>query len=110
MRLLIVLVLAVVAVGATALARGDTPFVADLAAVKEFAVVKEVAVVKRFAATLSGEGASMSWGHGAKDGSHVVASSHHDSTRSGRQSGPDSALDGQKPASDRQRPALALDS
>ena len=36
-RLLIVLVLAVVAVGATALARGDTPFVADVAAVDEFA-------------------------------------------------------------------------
>ena len=70
MRLLIVLVLAVVAVGATALARGDTPFVADVAAVKEFAVVKEVAVVKEFTAALSGEEAVP--GPGDQNGSGTV--------------------------------------
>ena len=70
MRLLIVLLLAVVAVGATALARGDTPFVADVAAPKEFAVVKEVAVVKEFTAALSGEEAVP--GPGDQNGSGTV--------------------------------------
>ena len=67
MRLLIVLVLAVVAVGATALARGDTPFVADVAAVDEFAVG---AAVKEFTAALSGEEAVP--GPGDQNGSGTV--------------------------------------
>ena len=70
MRLLIVLFLAVVAVGATAIARGDTPFVADVAVVNEFAAGKEVAVVKKFTAALSGEEAVP--GPGDQNGSGTV--------------------------------------
>jgi hypothetical protein len=69
-RLLILLLLAVVAVGATAFARGDTPYVADLAVVNEFAVGKEVAVVKEFTAALSGEEAVP--GPGDQNGSGTV--------------------------------------